>query len=392
MKTFRKNIGILFFLQLFLFTSAVSIFAQEAILGKEKVYYESLQIFPDSIQQKEDGMRTSGKRGTYEWWYFDAHLDDGSNIVIVFFTKPPHRVNGRMKPFCTLDIDWPDGSKIHREYNCSVKESHFSEEHCDVIMGGNFFRGNLKHYEIHFEDDSLIMDVKLERKSPSWRPHTGHWYFGKKRKKYFAWLPAVPLGDVSATIQYQGIRKDLTGSGYHDHNWYNKNILTMFHHWYWARAEIGDYTVILTQMVATKKFDNIEFPLVMISKNGNVLADNEEKLELVKKDIELDNETGKPVADKLLFHYKDRNEAYKITFDREQNIFYNKMIESTSGIQKFFAKIMGFNGAYIRFEGDVHLEHYKDEVLLEKKLDKAIWELMYFGKTKKAKRNQSSTR
>jgi hypothetical protein len=35
----------------------------------------------------EDGIRTSGEKGTYEWWYFDAHLDDGSTVVIVFFTK-----------------------------------------------------------------------------------------------------------------------------------------------------------------------------------------------------------------------------------------------------------------------------------------------------------------
>ena len=32
----------------------------------------------------EDGMRSTGGKGTYEWWYFDAHLEDGSILVIVF--------------------------------------------------------------------------------------------------------------------------------------------------------------------------------------------------------------------------------------------------------------------------------------------------------------------
>ena len=45
-------------------------FAQKAIAGKEKEHYERLNIFSDSIQVREDGMRTTGKRGTYEWWYF----------------------------------------------------------------------------------------------------------------------------------------------------------------------------------------------------------------------------------------------------------------------------------------------------------------------------------
>lgn len=377
-----SNISIIVFA---LFISVIAVnttLAQKAIVGKEENHYESLKLFPDSIQVQEDGMRTTGKRGTYEWWYFDAHLDDGSKVVIVFFTKPPHRVNGRMDPVCTIDIDWPDGSKIHREYNCEEKKSLFSEEQCNVILGNNFFRGDLEHYEIHFEDDSLIVNINLDRKSPSWRPHTGHWYFGKKQKKYFAWFPAVPLGNVSADIQYRGSKKTIKGSGYHDHNWYNKNILTMFDHWYWARAEIGDYTVILTQMITTKKYDFVELPLVMIAKNGQILADDEEKSKLIKRDIELNEETGKPVADVLIFNYEDGDKQFKVTFNREHNIFINKMIESTSGVQKFFAKMTGFNGSYIRFAGDVSLEVYDKDILVDQLNDKAIWELMYFGKTK----------
>lgn len=357
-------------------------FAQKAVPGKEKKHYESLSIFSDSIQIREDGMRTTGKRGTYEWWYFDTHLDDGSKIVIVFFTKPTHKVIGRLNPLCTVDIDWPDGTKIHREYAAPVKKSQFSNEQCDVVIGNNFFRGDLKHYEIHFEDDSLSVDINLERETPSWRPHTGHWYFGKKQKKYFAWFPSVPLGEVSADIRYQGNTKKLQGSGYHDHNWYNKNILAMFDHWYWTRAELGDYSIILSQMIATKKYDYIEFPIVMIAKNGKIIADNEQNLQLIKKEIEVNEETGKPVANILVFNYEDNDRKYIVTFNREQNIFINKMIESTRGIQKLFAKIMGFDGSYIRFTGGVSLEVYQNNQLVDSLKDNAIWELMYFGKYK----------
>lgn len=357
-------------------------FAQKASAGRENKHYEKLSIYKDSIQVREDGMRTTGKRGTYEWWYFDAHLDDGSKIVIVFFTKPSYKVNGPLNPLSTIDIDWPDGSKIHREFAAPVKESKFSKEQCNVVIGNNFFRGDLEHYEIHFEDDSLTVDIKLERETPSWRPNTGHWYFGNKQKKYFAWFPSVPMGEVTADIQYQGNTKKLKGSGYHDHNWYNKNILAMFDHWYWARAELGDYSIILSQMIATKKYDYMEFPIVMIAKNGEIIADNEENLQLVKEEIGLNQETGKPVADILVFRYEDKDKIFKITFDREQNIFINKMIESTSGFQKLLAKMMGFDGSYIRFTGDVSMEVYENNILQESVKDNAIWELMYFGKYK----------
>jgi len=380
MQTVIKN-NYHLFLSVLIFALLSSIaFAQKAQLGKEKKHYESLNILSDSIQVKEDGMRTTGKRGAFEWWYFDAYLDDGSKVVIVFFTKPTHKVKGRLNPLCTVDIDWPDGSKIHREYDALEKEYQFSKEQCDVVIGNNFFRGNLNQYEIHFEDDSLSVDITLDRETSSWRPHTGHWYFGKKQKKYFAWFPSVPSGKVSANIQYQGRTKNLQGSGYHDHNWYNKNILMMFNHWYWARAELGDYTIILSQMTATKKYDHVEFPIVMIAKNGEIIVDDEEKLILVKNEININEETGKPVADILIFNYEDNDRKYVVTFNREQNIFINKMIESTTGIPKFIAKITGFDGSYIRFTGGVSLEIYEKDSQVEIIEDSAIWELMYFRK------------
>lgn len=356
------------------------VFAQKAVLGKEKQHYDALNIFPDSIVPREDGMRTTGKKGTFEWWYFDAHMDDGTKIVIVFFTKPTHKVRGRLNPLCTVDIDWPDGSKIHKEYNAPIKESQFSEEQCEVYMGNNYFKGDLKHYDIHFEDDSLTVNIKLDRTTPSWRPHTGHWYFGKRQKKYFAWFPAVPSGEVSATIQYRDEKKELSGSGYHDHNWYNKNILMMFNHWYWARAEVGNYSVILSHLTTTKKYDHVEFPIVMITKNGKIVADDESKLNFAKKGIAINKETGKPVADKLIFDYEEMDMNFKVTFNREQIIFINKMIESTKGFPRLIAKLSGFDGAYIRFTGEVSLEVYEKHNLIDQQQENAIWELMYFRK------------
>jgi len=35
----------------------------------------------------EDGLRADTGPGHFEWWYFDAHLQDGSTAVIVFMTK-----------------------------------------------------------------------------------------------------------------------------------------------------------------------------------------------------------------------------------------------------------------------------------------------------------------
>lgn len=48
-------------------------------------------------------------RGSFEGWYFDAHLDDGSTAVIVFATTPLLARKGPLKPQLVLTIARPDG-------------------------------------------------------------------------------------------------------------------------------------------------------------------------------------------------------------------------------------------------------------------------------------------
>jgi hypothetical protein len=58
-----------------------------ARLGRTPDDYARIGIAPRAIKPWEDGMRTHGSPGTYEWWYFDPHLDDGAKLVVVFLTK-----------------------------------------------------------------------------------------------------------------------------------------------------------------------------------------------------------------------------------------------------------------------------------------------------------------
>jgi hypothetical protein len=67
-------------------------------------------------------------------------------------------------------------------------------DRCGVRIGENTFRGNLHEYDIHFSHDGVAVDVKLPGQVPSWRPTSGHMYFGERDEHVFAWLAAVPQG------------------------------------------------------------------------------------------------------------------------------------------------------------------------------------------------------
>ncbi len=59
---------------------------------------ERLGIDPVTVTQFEDGQRIGTERGRYERRYFDAHLDDGATVVVVFYTKPNVDPNRPLAP------------------------------------------------------------------------------------------------------------------------------------------------------------------------------------------------------------------------------------------------------------------------------------------------------
>src|ERR1700674_4147860 len=77
--------------------------------------FAKLGIEPGHIEPSEDGMRTRGGPGGYEWGYFDSHLGDGSSLVIVFYTKPQLNPDGALAPFASLELSRPGQPPIRVE-------------------------------------------------------------------------------------------------------------------------------------------------------------------------------------------------------------------------------------------------------------------------------------
>jgi hypothetical protein len=55
------------------------------------------------------------------------------------------------------------------------------------------------------------------------------------------------------------------------------------------------------------------------------------------------------------------------------------MVDTIKGVKRIAAKLAHFDGAYLRFTGDIEISRYRDSELAETHKDDAIWELMYFG-------------
>ena len=45
----------------------------------------------EPLPLSEDGLHMDlGEKGVYEWWYFDAHLDNGYTLVVFFHASIPN--------------------------------------------------------------------------------------------------------------------------------------------------------------------------------------------------------------------------------------------------------------------------------------------------------------
>ena len=357
---------------------------KKSIHPDDDFHYQKMNLKKGEVELWEDGSRVIGKKGEYEWWYFDSHYPDGTVLVIFLFSKMPIAVNGPIKPISTMELTLPDGTKYSEEVYATIEKSHYAKDKCDVKVGDCYCKGDLKHYDVLFKGKTMSAKLTLDGTIKAWRSQTGSIFFGDKEEYYFAWLPAIPEGKAVADVVYDnGKTLHLEGSGYHDHNWGNVSMMKLMHHWYWGRAKIGDYKVISSWITAEKKYGYKEHDVFMIAKNGEIIGDNSNHtLKFLPKDRYIDEHTGKPVYNKVIYEYTiEKGEEYRIIYDRKGDINKTNFVDVLPKPLSVLAKLIGFDGGYLRFFGTATVEKLQDGKIIESVSDPAVWELMYFGKS-----------
>jgi len=331
----------------------------------------------------EDGNRTPYDRHHFEWWYFDAELDDGSVIVIIFGPKPFFDTHFPKFPLIVIDYTDPSGKQIQEGYLEKNRRKNYSnsKEKCDVRISDNYFIGDLKNYKIKAKTKSIEADIALQSLSKPWRPGNGYLYFKKQEKseeKYFAWLSAVPYGKVSGTLSINGVERQVKGKGYHDHNWGNADPSSLFHHWYWSRSHFGEYLLLACNLVTRKEYGFEEYPYLLLMDENGVIAEDSTQVNVIKKDPVKHPETKKLIHDTLEFVYNDDELKFSLTLKREKDIVLGNLLRLNS--PHLFFRQIGKNPWYHRFLGksifEIEMEGKKDHFD-----STVVYELMYYGKS-----------
>ncbi len=336
----------------------------------------------------EDGIRTHGGKGTFEWWYTDVTFEDGTAVVVIFFTKNYFDAPGPAWPTVDFEIVDPSGKRTNvwtRGKKGTVINA--TKDICDVRLEKNFIRYEDGNYHVHYEDHGITYDAIMKPKLPMWRPGAAHWIFGEgtSDEKTYGWFVAQPDAEVDATLTMNGkTQRFKNGQGYHDHNWGNVSLEKILNHWYWGRAHVGPYTVIACDIIAEKEYGYKRLPVFMLARDGEILSDDP-RLTIIERDgTHIHPSSGKFMDDDLVYTQNESDDlGYIVRFHREGDYNQRSILEVVPAWKKVLAKLAGMNPTYIRVKGTVSVEERNGG---ENSLHEApgLWEQYFMGANKLA--------
>ena len=337
--------------------------------------FKKYGINRDKPEMWEDGQRLDEKdfkQGQYEWWYFDAHLDDGSILVSAFIVQIDDK--GQVNPQITFNFADKE-NRIEKTVFYNIGEYNSAKDHCDVKIRNCFFRGNgLDEFEMFLDpadNEGWGFNLKLKREVPSFRPGTGYW---DADGEYFAWLCSVPSGNIEGTISKAGKEVKVKGNGYHDHNWGNVPMSKILSDWYWGRAELNGLTLVSACVRFKDEAGGRETPLIYITKGEEIILNaNNEELSFLSGHKTLHPETGKAYNSDALYIYEKENDKAFIRLNGADAIVAFTSVEWENP---------GWETKYLRFAADVNLDlNMKKEKSVSRGL--ATLEIMdFYGKKK----------
>lgn len=294
----------------------------------------------------------------YEWWYLDAAFDNGYHFVTTF-----HYRNAFMKPMVpTLQcfIYLPDGTKKERYLLIDPNEAWAHPDYCDVRMGDSYLKDMGDHYELYIKIGTMGARLKLKNTVPPWKPGNGNLYQEKSAGKVFGWSVPVPAGQIEGELILKDEAIPVKGHGYHDHNWGNCYMHSLFEYWYWGRIHDEKFCIDYARIQPRNADMPLTNPLLVTTKDEIILATNMLKVDLL--DEQVDETFGRKYANQLKLSAEAEGIKLDIGINTRRIAEKLKMPSATEWKQNYYRFIADYAMA-ITVDGKKH--ESKGELLHE---------------------------
>ncbi len=278
------------------------------------------------------------KKGEYEWWYFDAHLDTGHTIVVFFHASNP---NPGMAGKSGVEIVLlrPDGRKTQQFMPCDKKDFIASREKADIRIGESYLKSEhpkkgLPRYEIHVQAEGIACHLFYQAEVKGWKPGSGISRFGDLG--YFAWIVPFARAAVEGTITDGMHTSKVTGIGYHDHNWLDFQFPRIIKYWMWGRIYSKHYTVSYAFIQCNDRMDKHAVKVLMVARGKEVMLSTGE-FDFIKEEYKYNGSAQHSYPTKLTIRIPRRFEA-KLNVSRVLEA--ENMLENFGPVLRFVAKYL----------------------------------------------------
>ena len=308
------------------------------------------------LRPEEDGLHIDiHRKGMYEWWYFDAHLETGHTIVVFFHAANPNPGKGG-KSGIEFVLLRPDGSRLQSFIPYSKSGFIASRDRADVKVGENYLQvrqlpGELPVYEVYVKEKDLGCHLTYRAEVNGWKPGTGISHFGDMG--YFAWVVPFAKASVEGTITDGNRTLEVTGTGYHDHNWLDFQFPRIIDYWMWGRIYSQHYTVSFAFIQCNAKMDNHAVKVLMLADGKEVVLSTGE-FDFLKEDFEYNSKAKHSYPKKLIIRVPD---------ELEVNLSVRDILESQDMLTyfslpvRFIAKyLLRLRPGYFRLASDFEIE------------------------------------
>lgn len=311
----------------------------------------------------------------WEWWYFDAQLEDGHRCVLELqypnLLKPLAR-----QCFMLFNVYTPDGRQLNNMVPFPASEWLASRETCEVAVGENTVRGYYPEYRVHFRHGDLACDLLFTNLLPGWTRGTGEVMFGRPdRKRVFGWVVAQPRARVEGTLTVDGVTREVSGLGYHDHNWGNAFLPLYVSHWIWGRLFHERLTMIFAEVNTSRRCGRIRIPVLFLALDDRIVLESS-RVEFQVAEYRTDGRGYQVYPSKIIFSFAERDVSgeFHLRVKEEMESIMTLAERLPAPALKLFGRAVA-GPAYYRFLSDYrgHLRIGGEELELE---GETHWEYM----------------
>jgi hypothetical protein len=321
------------------------------------------QIEPLKLQ--EDGLHMDMSRhDMYEWWYFDAHFDSGHTLVVFFHASNPNP-GPQGKTGIEIVLLQPDGKRSQKFIAYNRSDFSASRDKPDVKIGSNYLKvdqqdGELPVYEIYVNEKNFGCHLKYSAEVNGWKPGTGLSHFGDTG--FFGWIIPFARASVEGTITEGDRTIQVTGIGYHDHNWLNFQFQQYIKYWMWGRIYSKTFTASYAYIQCNDRADNHGVKVLMVAEGREVFLSTGE-FDFIEEQFEYNPQAKHKFPRKIILHLPGEFDA---TLQVKKVLEAQDMLENFNPILRFIVKnFLHLQPGYFRLVSDFELKVTHDGTIIQ---------------------------